>query len=69
MLPCPPRGDLPDPGIEPMSSASPALAVGYFTGSAAINIEVHVAFKIIIFVFFRYICRSIIAGSNGSFYF
>ena len=24
-LPCPPPGDLPDPGIEPMSSASPAL--------------------------------------------
>ena len=68
-LPCPPRGDLPDPGIEPMSSVSPALAVGYFTSSAAINIEVHVAFKIIIFVFFRYICRSIIAGSNGLFYF
>ena len=26
-LPCPPRRDLPDPGIEP---ASPALAVGFF---------------------------------------
>ena len=24
-LPCPPPGDLPDPGIEPMSPASPAL--------------------------------------------
>ena len=23
-LPCPPPGDLPDPGIEPMSPASPA---------------------------------------------
>ena len=24
-LPCPPPGDLPDPGIEPASPASPAL--------------------------------------------
>ena len=24
-LPCPPPGDLPDPGIKPMSPASPAL--------------------------------------------
>ena len=30
-LPCPPPGDLPDPGIEPMSVASPALAGGFFT--------------------------------------
>ena len=33
-LPCPPPGDLPDPGIEPMSLASPALAGGFFTTSA-----------------------------------
>ena len=26
-LPCPPTGELPDPGIEPMSSAAPALQV------------------------------------------
>ena len=30
-LPSPFPGDLPDPGIEPMSSASPALAGGLFT--------------------------------------
>ena len=30
-LPCPPPGDLPDPGIEPSSLASPALAGGFFT--------------------------------------
>ena len=29
--PCPPPGDLPDPGIEPVSPASPALAGGFFT--------------------------------------
>ena len=28
---CPPPGDLPDPGIEPMSPASPALGNGLFT--------------------------------------
>ena len=30
---CPPPGDLPDPGIEPMSLASPALAGSFFTTS------------------------------------
>ena len=29
--PCPPPGDLPDPGIEPLSLMSPALAGGFFT--------------------------------------
>ena len=33
-LPCPPPGDFPDPGIEPMSLMSPALAGGFFTTSA-----------------------------------
>ena len=32
-LPCPPSGDLPDPGIEPMSLMSPALAGRFFTTS------------------------------------
>ena len=32
-LPCSPPGDLPDPGIEPTSLASPALAGGFFTTS------------------------------------
>ena len=31
---CPPPGDLPDPGIEPTSFASPALAGRFFTTSA-----------------------------------
>ena len=30
-LPFPPPGDLPDPGIEPVSPVSPALAGGFFT--------------------------------------
>ena len=33
-LPCPPPGDLPDPGIEPVSLMSPALVDGFFTTSA-----------------------------------
>ena len=33
-LPCPAPGDLPDPGIKPMSLMSPALAVRFFTTSA-----------------------------------
>ena len=33
-LPCPPPGDLPDPGIESASLASPTLAGGFFTTSA-----------------------------------
>jgi len=33
-LSCPPPGDPPDPGIEPTSLTSPALAGGFFTTSA-----------------------------------
>ena len=33
-LPCPPPGNLPDPGIEPASLKSPELAGGFFTTSA-----------------------------------
>ena len=32
-LPCPPPGDLPGPGIEPMTLTSPALAGGFFTAA------------------------------------
>ena len=32
-LPCPPPGDLPNPGIKPKSLMSPAWADGYFTTS------------------------------------
>ena len=34
-LPCPPSGDLPNPGIEPVSLMSPALAGRFFTTSAS----------------------------------
>ena len=34
-LPCPPPGDLHDPGIKPRSLLSPALTSGFFTTGAA----------------------------------
>ena len=33
-LPCPPPGDLPDPGIKPASLRSPAPAGGFFSAGA-----------------------------------
>ena len=33
-LPCPPPGDLPNPGVEPVSLTSPALSTGFFTTSS-----------------------------------
>ena len=33
-FPCPPPGDLPDPGIKPVSLTSAALGSGFFTNSA-----------------------------------
>ena len=33
-LPCPSPGDLPDPGMEPLSLMSPALAGGFLTARA-----------------------------------
>ena len=33
-LPCPPPGDLPNPGTEPTSLVPPALAGGFFITSA-----------------------------------
>ena len=36
-LPFPTSGDLPDPGIQPVSFASLALAGGFFTTSATSN--------------------------------
>ena len=37
-LPCPPPGDLPDPGIEPTSLMFPALAGRFFTTSATLKV-------------------------------
>ena len=40
-LPCPLPGDVPDPGIEPMSLMSPALAGGFYTTSTTWEAQVH----------------------------
>ena len=36
-LPFPLPGDLPNPGIKPVSLKSPALAIGFFTTSATLE--------------------------------
>ena len=41
-LPCPPPGDLSDPGIKPESFTAPALAGGFFTTSATWETQPHV---------------------------
>ena len=38
-LPCPPPGDLLDPGIEPGSLESPALAGGFFFNSMTSDVN------------------------------
>ena len=40
-MPGPPPGDLPNPGIEPMSLKSPALAGGFITTS--VTWEAHIS--------------------------
>jgi len=40
-LPCPPPGHLPDPGIQPISLLSPALAGGFFTTSTVWEAPIH----------------------------
>ena len=41
-LPCPPPGDLPDPGIKPMSLMSPALSGGFFSTIASATWEAQI---------------------------
>ena len=45
-LPCPPPGDLPDPGIESASLMSPALAGEFFTTSTTWKAQVKVKVKV-----------------------
>ena len=41
-LPCPSLGDLPDPGVEPVSLKSPALTRGFFTTSTTWEAHVYI---------------------------
>ena len=43
-LPCPPPEDLPNPGIEPVSLTSPALAGGFFSTSATWGAQMYSRF-------------------------
>ena len=46
-LPCPSPGVLPNPGLEPMSLASPALAGSFFTTSTIWEAPANVNFKFV----------------------
>ena len=39
-LPCPPSGDLADPGIKPMFPMSPVLAGRFFTASTTWEVQI-----------------------------
>ena len=45
-LPCPPPGDLPDPGIKPASLMSPVLAGGFFITGTTWEAVLGVYFKL-----------------------
>ena len=51
-LPCPHPGHLPDPGIEPVSPVSPALAGGFFTTSATWE-SLWLTFSLSLFICFK----------------
>ena len=44
-FPSTPPGDLPDPGIEPVSLTTPALAGGFFTANAAWEVPASHTFR------------------------
>ena len=50
-LPCPPAGDLPDPGIESTSLISPALIGRFFTTSATWEAYIYIHIHIYIYVY------------------
>jgi len=52
----PPSGDLPDPGIEPVSLMSPALAGWFFTTTATWK-------ALVLSTIYHYKCSCMIAGS------
>ena len=75
-LPCPPPGDLPDPGIKSVSLMFPALAGGFLTTSATqeahlltyiflkIYIQDHTIYTVFLFVFLHLICFHGVAKSR-----
>ena len=45
-LPCPPPGNIPNPGTEPMSLTSPLLSGGFFTTSTIWGAQNQLALKV-----------------------
>ena len=58
----PPAGDLPDPGIEPVSLMSPALASGFFTTSATWEAHNKLIYQILQII--RYIRKRSVSWSS-----
>ena len=54
-FPCPPPGDFPDPGIQPVSLASPALAGGFFITSTTWEAQFLMYIQVIQFYIYIYI--------------
>ena len=57
-LPCPPPGDLPDPGIEPESLTSPTLAAGFLTTSATWESPLSIFQSFLKFIFIELVMLS-----------
>ena len=55
-LPCSPPGELPDPGIKPVSVTSPVLSGMYFTTSVAWEAHVCISIYINLKYFLEYSC-------------
>ena len=53
-LPCPPPGDLPDPGMELVSLMSPALASEFFTTSTTWEAQFKVYKVLILYIWYIY---------------
>ena len=73
-LPCPPPGDLPDPGTESESPMFPALAGGFFTTSATWEAQIsdstwYLSFSCWLTLFSMIISHSIHVAANGIIWF
>ena len=66
-LPCPPPGDLPNPGIEPASLKSPELAGRLFTTSAIWEACVCVCVCVCVYIYMEYIYNGILLSHSVQF--
>ena len=61
-MPCPPPGELPDPGMEPLSLTSPALAGGFFRDMWDAQITLHAPPQKNLYVLFK---KNFLATPHG----